>query len=237
VVLTAKEKEYMKMDKRFSSSVFKEIVDASHAVEGLFSKTQSIIKVKKKKNEMKKSPRNDIVVRNAKIVSEFVMFDRLRKTVIANEGDKSIAQAKVRKEVLDAQSRDHNGNDLNRWDNYREAKILIIKGYRILNKRRNICVYSIIYITFKRMIKQIYSKFRHEVGQFIREIREKAQSKKIGFKWRWNHYMKSTSLRDRIHNGLRYECQLKTAVSFKHIYLRRSHECLVWVLKHRVDAL
>ena len=38
--------------------------------------------------------------------------------------------------------------DKNRWDNFKEAKALCIKGYTKLNKRRNRCVYFIIFATY-----------------------------------------------------------------------------------------
>jgi hypothetical protein len=104
---------------------------------------------------------------------------------------------------LDAADRQAKETDYKRWANYREAKHMVVQMYKKLNKNKNICVHMIIFITFRHMIKKIHNLKMYRVNQFIREILEKAKSKKIGFHWQWNHYMKSKSLNDRIKNEMR----------------------------------
>jgi len=48
----------------------------------------------------------------------------------------SLNRAKAHNKLLEAKTRDGNIEESKKWDYYREARALIIKGYTELNRRR-----------------------------------------------------------------------------------------------------
>jgi hypothetical protein len=70
-----------------------------------------------------------------------------------------------------------------KWDDYKQAKALIIKGYLKLNKKRNRSVYCIIYITYHLTLKGIYNKMITRKREKIMENKERVAGLKIAYKY------------------------------------------------------
>jgi hypothetical protein len=59
-----------------------------------------------------------------------------RRTVLKSNREHSLSKAKAHNKMLEARTRDENIEESKKWDYYREARALIVKGYTELNRRR-----------------------------------------------------------------------------------------------------
>jgi len=160
----------------------------------------------------------DTIKRNQNIAGQHKSFHGQRLDALHSTREKKLVAIKDIKKKNDFDVRKAATTDKNRWDNFKEAKALCVKGYVKLNKKRNRCVYFIIFATYTLMLKRINARFRFKVTQFCKEILETAKAQKISFKWRWNVHARSSHFVDRIKHGLRYQCLAKANIAHKMIY-------------------